>query len=68
MLIFGYTWDEIQAAQRGKPLGTVVNPRTNKNCPCTQDDVDLLIKYGPQKLRDLGYYGVIDRLQRAELM
>ena len=65
-LIFGYTWDEIQSAQRGKPL---IRHAVENYCKiCTNDDVNLLVKHGPQKLRDMGYYGVIDRLQRADLM
>ncbi len=64
--IFGYSWEQIQAAQQGKPL--ISKPLTKTMSLCTQDDIDLLVKYGPQKLRDMGFYGVIDRLQRAELM
>lgn len=66
MKIFGYTWEQIQKAQRGAPL--LSTPTTGMLRLCTQEDVNLLVNYGPQKLRDMGYYGVIDRLQRAGLM
>ena len=64
MIIFGYTWEEIKNAQQGKPLG---KPVKNYYNICTEDDIKLFIQYGEQGLRDIGFYGVLDRLQRAEI-
>lgn len=67
-LIFGYTFDEIESAQRGGRLGRAVD--TSK--PAGEDseerkraDLLLLEKHGLEKLREMHYFGVIDRLCRA---
>lgn len=33
-LIFGYTWEEIQAAQQGAPLGKTISHRGVYDHPC----------------------------------
>lgn len=70
--IFGLTWDQIQRAQRGqgyrdridtsKPAFKAATPEE------AEGDRQLLEKHGEQGLRDRGYFGVIDRLQRAGLI
>ena len=67
--IFGYTWEEIQAAQQGKTLSRKIPARTQGyDDPCLPGDVDLLVRYGLKELENCGYYGVIDRLARAGLI
>lgn len=67
--IFGYTWEEIAAAQQGKPLSRQIPPRTSGyDDPCLPGDVDLLVQHGLNELENRGYHGVIDRLSRAGLI
>lgn len=70
--IFGYTFEEIKAAQQGERLGRVID--TSKPEPFDpapfdpvqeRADVKLLHGLGEAKLRELGYMGVIDRLERG---
>lgn len=65
--IFGYTWEEIQIAQQGGRLGRVID--TSKpaidDSAIEESDLKLLAQYGERKLRDMGYIGVIDRLERG---
>ena len=66
-LIFGYTFDEISLAQQGGRLGRVIDaskPVTDDSA-MEESDLALLAQYGEQKLRDMGYMGVIDRLERG---
>ena len=67
--IFGYTWDEIKAAQQGKRSGRVID--TSKPAvkdDVSQDDLDLLAKHGEEGLRALQYFGVLDRLTRGGII
>ena len=66
-LIFGYTWEQIQSAQHGKPLSrpATATPQGDALLP---GDVDLLTRHGLNGLEDMGYYGVIDRLSSAGLI
>ena len=69
-LIFGYTWEEIQAAQQGKPL-THVPPGKTEGAnagPSLPGDIDLLTRLGLKELETRGYFGVIDRLARAGII
>ncbi len=34
----------------------------------TEDDKKLLAKYGVKKLEEMGYFGVLDRLQNSKLI
>lgn len=69
--IFGYTFDEISAAQqkRGR-LGHAID--TTK--PAADDmhrleaDRALLSEHGADGLRERGFFGVLDRLTRAGLI
>ena len=69
-LIFGYTWDEIQAAQQGKPLRKKLPQKEPgaEHDVCLPGDVDLLTRYGLKELENRGYHGVIDRLTRAGII
>lgn len=67
-LIFGYTWEEIHAAQQGAPLGKTFSHRGVYDYPCEKNDVDLLIIHGLKRLQEMGFYGTIDRLCRAGLI
>ena len=67
--IFGYDWADIQRAQQGGRLCRAID--TSKS-PCSVGaaeqlaaDVKLLEQYGEDGLRDLAYFGVLDRLKRA---
>ena len=69
-LIFGYTFEEIEDAQQGKPLNRVLPPKepcAEKDI-CLPGDVDLLNRYGLKELENRGYHGVIDRLARAGII
>ena len=65
--IFGYTFAEINAAQHGERLGRVIDtskPPTD-DAAHAESDLKLLAQYGEQKLRDMGYMGVVSRLERS---
>lgn len=66
-LIFGYTWEQIQAAQQGKSLHQVVplQAQMAKDDICTKTDLELLEKHGIDGLIEKKFYGVLDRLQQA---
>ena len=64
--IFGYTFEEIRVAQQGGRLGRVID--TSNPIPIDpvreQADLKLLVEHGDAKLREMGYMGVVDRLER----
>ena len=65
--ILGYTFEEIKAAQQGCRLGRVIDTSKPEPFDPVQEraDVKLLHGLGEAKLRELGYMGVIDRLERG---
>lgn len=65
--IFGYTFAEINRAQQGGRLGIVIDASKPESFDPVQERADLRLLHGmgETKLRELGYMGVIDRLQRA---
>ena len=69
-LIFGYTWEQIQAAQQGKALQCVVPlaAMAAKDDICTKRDLDLFIEHGEKGLKEKKLFGVIDRLERAGIL
>jgi hypothetical protein len=70
-LIFGYTWDEIRAAQQGKPLKREIPdriPGAEKDNVFLPGDIELLTRYGIKELENRGYNGVIDRLAQAGII
>ena len=65
MQIFGYSWDEIQVMQQGGKARKVdFGPKPE----ATDDDKNLLAVHGVAKLREMGYWGVIDRLTTSGLI
>ena len=62
--IFGYSWEQIQAAQQGKQFRKTIDASKPINHTPTPQDLALLEKHGMDGLRDLQYFGVIDRLTR----
>lgn len=65
-MIFGYTWEEIQAAQRG---GRLVRAAPNgDNNSLSSTDMDLLSEHGEEGLVTLGFMGTLDRLKRANII
>ena len=67
--IFGYDWEDIQRAQRGgrlnRTIDTSKSPYSADTAERLDADVKLLEQYGEDGLRDLAYFGVLDRLKRA---
>ena len=65
--IFGYDWEDIQKAQQKEPWRKSIDlsksPTTNVDH--LEADKALLLQHGEEKLRSMGFYGVIDRLERA---
>jgi hypothetical protein len=63
-LIFGYTWDEIQKAQRGGKLQHTIVLGDSK-ITITTEEIELLKREGVSGLERLGFYGLLDRLKRS---
>lgn len=65
MQIFGRSWDEIQVMQQGGQARKVdFGPKP----AATDGDKNLLAVHGAKKLREMGYWGVIDRLTTSGLI
>lgn len=64
MTIFGYTWDEIKRAQQVGTLGRRIPTEICKPL-ATEDDWELLERYGEAELRNRQYFGVLDRLKNT---
>lgn len=65
--IFGYSFDDIRNAQQRHELDKVIDtskPATTYDPERERQDLELLSKYGEEKLREMSYMGVIDRLSR----
>ena len=60
--IFGYEFEQIKRAQQGGRLSDPVIPKDDSHY--LPHDKQLLEQYGENKLREMGYLGVIDRLER----
>lgn len=63
--IFGYSWEDIQRAQRGGRLGRPIQPTAEDDRIRLEADRSLLVKHGADGLEALGFFGCIDRLRRA---
>ncbi|BCS53288.1 hypothetical protein [Geobacter sp. SVR] len=66
-LIFGRTWEEIQAMQQGKSInktvaGTLALPTAS------QADITLLRDKGIHYIKGNGLFGVLDRLQNSGIV
>lgn len=66
--ILGYSFDDIKRAQQGGRLGRTIDTSKPIDHSPTDSDRALLAKHGEQGLRDMGFFGAIDRLERAGLM
>ena len=65
--IFGYDWRDIKRAQqKGGTLSKQVPVSDTNKEILMKGDLSLLRKHGYKKLIEMKYFGVIDRLQRAE--
>lgn len=60
--ILGYQWEDINRAQQGGSLETSIRGPVVRS-RATEKDLELLEKHGPDGLRELGMFGVLDRLQ-----
>ena len=69
-LIFGYSWEQLQAAQQGEVLRQVLPlaAKAAKDDICTEKDMDLFIEHGEAGLKEMQSYGTIDRLTRAGII
>lgn len=65
MTIFGYQWEDIQRAQQGGRLARAITPHAASKPESSQDDLALLKEHGEGGLREMGFYGVLDRLARS---
>lgn len=70
--IFGYSWADIKRAQMGGRLASTIDvskpARGNTSSNLESADDALLEKYGERALRNMGYYGVIDRLEQRGII
>lgn len=62
--IFGYSFDQIKAAQQGKKWRETIDVSKPIDHALMPGDIELLNKHGEDKLYAMGFYGVIDRLSR----
>jgi hypothetical protein len=66
-LIFGKTWEEIQAMQKGNYKAKTVS--SNIVLPmATQCDIEMLRDKGIDYIKGNGLFGVIDRLQNSGII
>ena len=63
-LIFGYTWEEIDRAQRGGGLARAI-AHHQENPTAKPSDRELLEKHGEDGLMAMGFFGVLDRLKTS---
>lgn len=64
MKIVGHSWEAIQRAQQGGRLDNRVDTSKPVDHSLMFGDLELLEQHGIEGLRSMGYFGVIDRLQR----
>lgn len=67
--IFGYTWEQIQAAQRkeGRLSSGKIDLSKQVDHSLHAGDRELLAQHGIEGLRAKGFMGVIDRLEHNGL-
>ena len=61
-MMFGLSWEQIQAAQQCKPFRDAVDLTQPAKNAATDADRSLLAEYGVDGLRAQGMNGVLDRL------
>ena len=69
-LIFGYTWDEIQALQHKEKVRRIVVQGSveAQDAKYLEKDKALLAEFGEDGLIQKGFHGTLDRLRRAGLL
>ena len=65
--IFGYDWEDIQRAQQGGRLGKPAQLQDDIG-KHRESDAKLLQEHGIDKLIQMGYAGVVDRLTRSGMV
>ena len=60
--IFGHSWEDIQAMQQGTYNAPKIDLTKRPTIAATDNDMKLLAEHGEQGLREMKYYGVMDRL------
>ena len=60
--IFGKSWEQIQAMQQGTYIPDCIDTSKSSKTAATDKDKALLAVHGPDGLRKLRFYGVMDRL------
>ena len=66
-LIFGLTWEQIQAAQQGRPYHATISGPPEKPL-ATDTDKALLAQHGQAALEANQWYGTLDRLRNSGLI
>lgn len=66
--IFGYSFEEINEAQQGKPLGKTIDPTKTEKKTATADDIATLEKHDVQGIMQMGFFGVLQRLRESKLI
>ena len=62
--IFGRSWDDVQAMQQGTYKPQTIDTSTPSKQPATKKDHELLSKHGVDGLEEMGFFGVLDRLNK----
>jgi len=62
-MIFGKTWEEIKDIQNKNYKAKTVDMSTDGRSPANQKDIDLYNMHGLDGLKNLKFFGVIDRLE-----
>ena len=63
--ICGLYWEQIKLAQAGKPFREYIDLTKLAVSPPTEEDRELLAKHGMNGLKEMGFWGVIDRLTKG---
>lgn len=65
--IFGYTWEEIDRAQRGGGLTRAIAHFEDPK-PASMGDMELFREHGKDGLMAMGFFGVLDRLKTSGII
>lgn len=69
--IFGYDFEDIlRAQQRGGTLSRKIDTSVPPTCDMSilPEDIKMLEQHGEEKLREMGYFGCLDRLEKAGML
>lgn len=64
--IFGYSWEQIQRAQRSGRLADPIDTSKPAIQPPSERDLQLLEKHGIEGLKELQLFGVLDRILNSK--